>query len=68
MPEMRGKHLSTDQDKILLVCLKKVSLIIPLAGILTDVIELTGLRRWEFPCTRHFERVEAMAPPPHSLL
>ena len=38
------------------------------AGILIDMIELTGLRRWESPCTRHFERVEAMAPPPCSLL
>ena len=37
-------------------------------GFLIDVIELLGLRRWEFPCTRHFERVETMAPPPHSLL
>ena len=39
-----------------------------LARLLVDMIELLGLRRWEIPCARHFERVEAMAPPPCSLL
>ena len=32
------------------------------------MIELSGLRRWETPCTRRFERVEAMAPPQHKAL
>ena len=38
------------------------------AGFLIYMIELYGLRRWESPCTRNFERVEAMAPPPCLIL
>ena len=37
-------------------------------GFLMRAVELLGLRRWKSPCTRHFERVEAMAPPPYRLL
>jgi len=37
-------------------------------GILMNVIEPLGLRRWKSPCTRYRRRVEAMAHSPCRLL
>ena len=55
----------------LCVCIKYLSLgdcAVDGGGFLMPTVELLGSRQWKSPCTRHFERVEAMAPPPCWLL